>query len=341
MAKSDSDGKSPERARPSRFGPAGAAERLARVDAGQPATAGAPPAGNEAANAESEPRLLFILSTERSGSTLLSMALGANPRHVAPPEMHLLSYATFEEWLDDYPSAVLSLRFLLASCGDVAEEAEIVARFRGWRTEDVYRWILKERLGTDKVFIDKTPKYARSRSVLQRLESLKPRYIWLVRHPLAVAASQISLRRDRRAGRKRGLMDRLKAPLRELRDAANRRKLLRQEVDYWRAVHANIEKFLDGVDPARWRRVSFERLVREPEAVLRQLCEWLGSDFRSEMLEPGEHVPREMRPELGDPKIYRRQRFDASAADAWKEEHGDDVLDDSDRALIRRWGVAS
>ena len=136
-------------------------------------------------------------------------------------------------------------------------------------------------------------------------------------------------------------MDRLKAPLRELRDATNRRKLLRQEVDYWRAVHANIERFLDGVDPARWRRVSFERLVREPEAVLRQLCEWLGSDFRSEMLEPGEHVPREMRPELGDPKIYRRQRFDASTADAWKEEHGDDVLDDSDRALIRRWGVAS
>jgi LPS sulfotransferase NodH len=283
--------------------------------------------------------LLFILSTERSGSTLLSMALGASERHVAPPEMHLLAYPTFDAWHADYPSAILSLQFLLRSCGDEADEGEILSRFRGWRSEDVYRWVLANRLPEEKIFIDKTPKYGRDRTVLGRIETLAPRYIWLVRHPLGVASSQIELRRARRATRSSSLADRLKAPLRSLREIMNRRRMIEEEVAYWKAVHSNIEHFLAGVDPARWRRVSFERFVAEPETVLRQMCAWLGTDFRSQMLEPGEHVPREMRPELGDPKIYRRQRIDASAAQAWRRQMSEEALDAEARELIERWGV--
>jgi hypothetical protein len=328
--------------RPSRFGATGATERLSRLGEptgsmpGKAATPASPSKSDEA-----NPRLLFILSTERSGSTLLSMALGANARHISPPEMHLLSYPTFAAWRSDYPSAMLSLQFLLRSCGIDETDSAVDQRFADWRSEDVYRWILAERLGRDKIFIDKTPKYARSLDVLERLDSLRPRYIWLVRHPMAVAASQIALRRDRREAKSAGLVDRLKAPLRAFRETANRRRLLRQEVDYWKAVHSNVERFLSNVPAERWRRTSFERLVSEPEAVLREICTWLGTEFRAEMLDPGEHVPREMRPELGDPKIYRRQRIDASAADAWREQYGEDILDDADRALIRHWGVGS
>lgn len=317
----------------SRFASTGAAERIGKL-----AASGAPPP-HATANLAPNPHLLFILSTERSGSTLLSLALGANERHVSPPEMHLLAYPTFDDWYADYPSAMLSLRFLLRSCGDEADETQIRERFAGWRSEDVYRWILANRLGEDRVFIDKTPKYGRDGTALARIETLSPRYLWLVRHPLGVTASQIELRRARRAAKSPTLVDRLKAPLRSLRERLNQRRMIDEEIGYWKAVHGNIERFLAGVDPARWRRVSFERFVAEPEAVLRELCAWMGSEFRSQMLEPGEHVPREMRPELGDPKIYRRQRIDASAAAAWRRQLSEDLLDAEARELIDRWGI--
>jgi hypothetical protein len=317
----------------SRFAATGAAERIAKL------TASHDPQPSLPAATEANPRLLFVLSTERSGSTLLSLALGANERHVSPPEMHLLAYPTFDEWYADYPSAMLSLQFLLRSCGDEAGEADLRSRFAGWRSPDVYRWVLANRLGDDRVFIDKTPKYGRDAAALARIETLAPRYVWLVRHPLGVAASQIELREARRAAKVAGILDRLKAPLRSIRERLNRRRMIQEEIGYWKAVHRNIERFLAGVDPTRWRRVSFERFVSAPEAVLRELCAWMGSEFRPQMLEPGEHVPREMRPELGDPKIHRRQRIDASVAGAWREQLSDDLLDAEARQLIERWGI--
>jgi LPS sulfotransferase NodH len=323
-----------EGAHRSRFAATGAAERIAKL-----AASGAPPPPPAAASATANPRLLFVLSTERSGSTLLSLALGANERHVSPPEMHLLAYPTFDDWYADYPSAMLSLQFLLRSCGEKADDEEIRRRFAGWRSEDVYRWIIENRLGDDRVFIDKTPKYGRDGATLARIETLSPCYVWLVRHPLGVAASQIELRKARRASKSATLIDRIKAPLRSLRETLNQRRMIAEEIAYWKAVHANIERFLTGVDPARWRRVSFERFVAEPEAVLRELCAWMGSEFRSQMLEPGEHVPREMRPELGDPKIHRRQRIDASAASAWRRHLSEDLLDAEARNLVDRWGI--
>jgi len=151
----------------SRFAATGAAERIAKL-----AASGAPSPPPAAASETANPRLLFVLSTERSGSTLLSLALGANERHVSPPEMHLLAYPTFDAWYADYPSAMLSLQFLLRSCGEEADDDEIRRRFAGWRSEDVYRWILENRLGDDRVFIDKTPKYGRDGATLARIERL-------------------------------------------------------------------------------------------------------------------------------------------------------------------------
>lgn len=339
MAQYD-DNESAFRAKPSRFGPTGAAKRIAKLGK---SVGSAAAHGIATEYSDTEPRLLFILSTERSGSTLLSMALGANPRHISPPEMHLLAYPTFAEWRREYPSALLSLKFRLRTADRDDSDAAIDRRFAGWQSADVYRWILSDLLESDKIVIDKTPKYSRSLDVLQRIETLRPRYIWLVRHPLAVAASQLALRRDRRRVTSSELLDVVKSPLRSLREKINRRSSLRQEIDYWKAVHSNIEHFLSRISLDRWRRASFERLVREPEIVLRELCDWLGTEFRPEMLEPAEHVPGEMRPDLGDPKIYHRQRIDASAADEWRGEYHDDyaILDAADRLLIRRWGVGS
>jgi hypothetical protein len=324
-----------------KLGPKGADERLARVADGIAATrASSKPAPSaNAIPASGRARLLFILSTERSGSTLFSLALGRSPHHVTPPEMHLLAYSSFEAWREDYPTALASLQFLLHASGIDESDAAVATRFAGWKPEAIYRWVLDGHLEREKLFIDKTPKYARDPATLSRIESLEPRYVWLIRHPLAVAASQIALRRERSLARASGRFAFIKRPLMRLREQVTAPELLEQEVAYWRALNTHIEGFLARVDPARWRRVSLERFVREPEKVLREVSAWLGSEFDPAMLDPRESIPREMRPELGDPKVHRHQKIDPAVADAWRADYTDDWLDDETRRAMARWGV--
>ncbi len=322
--------------------PRGADQRLARVASAARSSVAAPVAAAPTNESSDRARVLFRLSTERSGSTLFSLALGRNARHVTPPEMHLLAYPTFEAWRKDYQSAIASLPISLQAAGTEEGDDAVASRFAGWAPEAVYRWVLDGRLADEKLFIDKTPKYARDPETLARIESLAPRYIWLVRHPMAVAASQIALRRERSLARATATM-RWLAPLKRwligFRERVTAPELLRQEVAYWRALNEHIERFLAGVDPARWRRVSLEAFVREPENVLRDVCTWLGSEFDAAMLDPRENIPHEMRPELGDPKVRRHQQIDAAVADAWRNEYTDDWLDADTRRAMARWGV--
>jgi hypothetical protein len=286
-----------------------------------------------------DPRLVFILSTERSGSTLLSMALGANPRHIVPPELHLMAYDSFEAWLDDYPQAMGSLRFVLDACGIASDDEEIKARFVGWEPAAVYKWIFDGRLEANRILVDKTPKYARDPATLEGLEQLQPHYIWLVRHPLGVAASQIQLRRARRERKRTGLIEKLKLPLALLTEKAATRELVEKETAYWCACNRNIERFLESVEDARQERVSYDAFVRDPEPVLRRVCDWLGSEFTEAMLSPQEHIPEQMGPEIGDPKIRSHKSIDPTVADAWRADLDEAWLDAEAGELMRRWGV--
>jgi len=287
----------------------------------------------------SNARLVFLLSAERSGSTLLSLTLGANPRHVVPPELHLLAYATFEDWRREYPDALESLRFVLRACDIDADDDEMDRAFAGWTPGSVYEWLLNGRLRGDRVLVDKTPKYAREPAILERLESLRPHYIWLVRHPLGVAASQIALRRARRERGASGWIDRAKLPLARMRDNLLMTPMVRDEIGYWRDLNSNIESFLSGVDDSRWMHVSYERFVRDPEPVLRDLSAWLGSRFDPAMLSPQNHVPGEMTATTGDPKIRTHRKIDPTVADGWRGQVSESLLDDVTRALMKRWGV--
>jgi hypothetical protein len=46
---------------------------------------------------EKNPRMIFVLSPPRSGSTLLRIMLAGNPRLFSPPELELLSFNTLGE----------------------------------------------------------------------------------------------------------------------------------------------------------------------------------------------------------------------------------------------------
>jgi hypothetical protein len=292
-------------------------------------------------------RFLFVLSTERSGSTLLSLMLGANSRLIAPPELHLLAYPTFDAWRQKYPEAMRSLSSLLASCGLAADEQSIEKQFGGWSTESIYHWIAAQESTRSLIIVDKTPKYSRDLGTLQRTARFDPFYVWLLRHPLGVAASRIDLRLEKRRQRNTRLVPRLRYPLFRLRGSLRKREQVWTEVAYWMEANTRIEEFLATAAPVRKRRVHFEQLVKEPHAVMDRLCRWLGITIEPAMFDPRAHIPAGMHQKLGDPKVYRHATVDRSAADSWRRQYPERLLDapprdfrgPSPRELMKRWGV--
>jgi LPS sulfotransferase NodH len=247
-------------------------------------------------------RFLFVLSTERSGSTLLSFMLGAHSGVISPPELHLLAYPTFNDWRRQYPGAIKSLNFLLASCGRGMDKTRMEAQFGGQTTEFVYRWIASQENVQPRIIVDKTPKYARDLAVLQRTAKLEPLYIWLIRHPLGVAASKIALRLERRKQRGSGLLSCMKYPLHRVRTALRKRQDVCAEVAYWSRVNTQIEQFLATIDSRRKQQVHFEQLVKEPRSVMDRLCQWLDIPFEPATLDPQAHLPTVLEPKLVIPR---------------------------------------
>jgi LPS sulfotransferase NodH len=87
--------------------------------------------------ARSTSRLVVLLSSERSGSTLLRVMLGAHTRICAPQELFLLRYPTFDAWRAQKPDAMESVMELCFLLGQPRTEADIEAACRGRAIADV------------------------------------------------------------------------------------------------------------------------------------------------------------------------------------------------------------
>ncbi|MFL6234420.1 MAG: amino acid adenylation domain-containing protein [Thermoanaerobaculia bacterium] len=282
------------------------------------------------------PPAVFVLSPPRSGSTLLRVMLGGHPRLFAPPELELLSFNTLRErraaftgrdafWLEGAVRAVMEIR----GCGAAEAEALIEEHEREDLTALEFYGRMQEWLG-GRILVDKTPSYALDPAILRRAEEgfEEPFYIHLIRHPLGMIHSfeeakldQIFFRRDHPFSRRQ---------LAEL---------------IWRASHENIVEFLRGVPVGRQRWVRFEDLLRDPEAVLRGLCDLLGLDYHPDMAEPylrksarmtdGVHAESRM---LGDVKFHQHAGVEAGVAERWRERYTLDSLHDGTRDLAGELG---
>ena len=136
-----------------------------------------PRAQCDSATASKNPPAIFILSSPRSGSTLLRVMLGGHRLLFAPPELELLSFNTLEErraafsgresfWLEGAIRAVMEIK------GCDAEEAKRVTEDceeQKLTTQQFYR-LIQEWLG-ERMLVDKTPSYAMDLEVLNRAET--------------------------------------------------------------------------------------------------------------------------------------------------------------------------
>jgi phthiocerol/phenolphthiocerol synthesis type-I polyketide synthase E len=272
--------------------PTATATAAPRAQAAQAATTARPTAAAAS--------VAFLLSSPRSGSTLLRLMLSAHPKLFCPPELFLLDHETMRAWSTDPFAAFYRDGLVRAVMGRrelgfdaaLALVEELVARDAP--TREVYS-LLTESNGS--MLVDKTPTYALDTQALARAETLfeAPRYIGLVRHPYAVIESIVRNRLDR--------IRRLQGDPHDVAEST------------WVEANRNLLE-LGRRMGARFHLVRYEQLVQSPEAVLRELCGFLGVAFDAAVLDP--YARGRMFGGPGDPNLHGRGAVDARLGETWR-----------------------
>jgi hypothetical protein len=243
-----------------------------------------------------EDRLIFLIGSPRSGTTMLARMLGAHSRVHAPPEPHLmtgLAHLGYFEKVDAAPYdpiiTQLGLREIVAALP--RGEQDYVDALRA-HTDALYEKLLAP---TGKTFLlDKTPAYALVLDFIARLYP-RARYVVITRNPLAAFSSQVESFFDGDA------------------EAAERVAPLLD-----RYVPA-IARFLRE-RPVELVHVRYEDLVQDPEAHLRRIAEGIGLPFEPGMVEYGEAGQAAAARGLGDPvQAAQAGRATTASLDKWKD----------------------
>jgi aryl carrier-like protein len=282
-----------------------------------PATPTAASTGAGTAATPPRPEAAFILSSARSGSTLLRVMLAGHPALFAPPELHLWMYTSLEERARSLPSQHFGQglpRALMELEGGTFQEA--LARAEAWRLEGLSAAQADARLRqlcAPALLVDKSPSYAEQAQTLRRLTEHHPQaaILHLVRHPQAVAESYLRRRMDAMAREGRSPWQQAQA--------------------HWRTCQQNILD-LQRRHQGPWLRVYYEDLVTAPEPTLRRVCGLLGVPFHPATLTP--YQGRRMVDGPGDPGLHQRERLDPSLAHAWRQAALPGPVDPETRA----WG---
>ena len=247
--------------------------------------------GGEAAN---QRRLIFLIGSPRSGTTMLARMLGAHSRIHAPAEAHLmtgLAHLGYFEKVDAAPYdpiiTQLGLRELVASLP--GGEADYLESLRA-HTDTLYGKLLAPSGKTH--LLDKTPAYA---LVLDFLARLYPdaHYVVITRNPLAAWSSQVESFFDgdhEAAERQAPLVDRYVPAI---------ARFLRER-------------------PVELVHVRYEELVADPEKHARAIAEHLGLPYEPALVDYGQAGQAAAARGLGDPvQAAQAGRPTTDSLDKW------------------------
>src|SRR5262245_12731193 len=267
---------------------------------------------------EKNPGAVFILSSTRSGSTLLRVMLGGHEKLFAPPELELLGFENLSErrkaflgryqfFLEGAWRALMQLK----GCG-LAEAQRLMSEYEreGMSVKQFYGE-LQGMLG-ERTLVDKTVSYGLDLGTLERAEAYfkEARYLHLVRRPEAMIRSF-----ERVKAEEVGFRYQSRLSGRELAEAM------------WVISHENILEFLRRVPEGRQHRVRFEELVTEPRAVMEEVSEFLGIELSEGMLRPYEERRERMTDAVhplsvmvGDVRFHEHREIDRRVAERWRGE---------------------
>jgi len=208
-------------------------------------------------------RLVFLLCTPRSGSSLLTAMLHNHSKMFALQEMwFLLSlYDLRMPVKRAYGGTGILDRFF----NGMLPEDTFVQACRAFALQ-VYNGLLRSS-GQAGMIIDKSPRYY---CVLEFLDALFPesRRIWLVRNPFAILASY------KKVSRHRGTRFDLKT---DLRHPNLDMKMVDLTVGLFR-----YSRYFAKASPYAFR-LSYEKLVTDPRTELANVCRFLGTEYEDGM----------------------------------------------------------
>jgi LPS sulfotransferase NodH len=198
-------------------------------------------------------RPAFIMCTLRSGSTLLRVLLNSHSQLHAPHELHLR-----------YVNVKLAATWSKRSMKEMGLDADAL-RYLLWD-----RILHRELAASGKRYVvDKTPNNV---FIADRIMECWPdaRFVYLLRHPAAIARSRLKVRPNAHPERNVDLIRRYCEALERARQA-----------------HPGVT-------------VRYEDLTTDPAAVTRRVCEFLDVPWEAEMLAYGRFEHGRYRAGLGD-----------------------------------------
>ena len=279
-------------------------------------------------------RMLFVLSSPRSGSTLFRVMLAGHQQIFCPPEISLLFFKDMQEWQQNvsfgqeftWPAEGLHWALVELLNLEPQEGWDLIEKMvaENHTVPDVYHRI--QTLASDRLVVDKTPPYAMDMETLKRAEEIfeDAVYIHLVRHPYAMMESFLRVRLDQQFSS-------------SLFTETNPDPYIVAET-IWATANRNLSTFLANIDPARHRLVRYEDLVQAPEATMREVCDLLLMPYDPALITPYDGRRERMMGGIGDPNILTHTGIDPTLADTWREVRFPRHLDRTTRQLAEQFG---
>jgi len=263
-------------------------------------------------------RVLFILSSPRSGSTLFRVMLAGHPALFAPPELHLLTYPDLarrhaalanEQNAQLLTGAIRAWMALDATDQATAERRLAAAEAAALPTQAFYQQLIAA--AAPRLLVDKSPTYPMRIEFLERAEAMfnNPLYLHLVRHPCGMIQSFTDSRMEQMV------------PF--MRDSTLTSRQLAELS--WLQTNANIHTFLQRIPAERQLRVHYESLVAAPESVMQEVARFLAIPYDPALVQPYDGQTRRMADGLrmaadysGDLKFHLHAGVDPSTANRWQ-----------------------
>ena len=252
------------------------------------------------------PDPIFILGLPLSFSANFAAMLGQHPQMYSVPETHLFLADTLSDWWDTCAKTSFNM-----SHGLVRAVAELVYEEQDEVTVQLARAWLRRRLPFTtgyilellaervhpRALVEKSPSMIFHLELMQRVARMFPlaRFIHLVEHPRRHCEAVVAAIKDAVAHHP----NRVPQWLRQLAcfSAANADESSQEhaEIDKhqdWLALNKNIGNLLEAVPEAQKLRVRTEDVLRDPNAVLASITEWLTIRSDAEAIEAMKHPER-------------------------------------------------
>ena len=245
--------------------------------------------GGAKLNKQKDPTLTFIISQPRSGSTLLQAILGSHPEVYTCSEPWIalpFIYALKEEGSEFDFHGKLSKHAIRAFFQESGIDEDFFnSKLNSFLTSLYYKALTNN---NKRIFIDKTPRYYEVASDLIKIFP-KAKFIVIYRHPLAVLNSILNTW--------------VKQDIEKLFFYSRDLLIGPKKLSTFASEHHD-----------RICLVKYEEIVRSPEIQIKNICEYIGIDYLSEIINYNSNVNWT----YGDKNFKEKKVPDIISIDSWK-----------------------